>query len=201
MFEHNHELEGTPTKGARRATAEERARILELHEMRLETRQVRDQIESAPDASVFRSATMYNIRHSRDGEAKSESQLLWEAIDGKLWCDFESDFGTQDGRFVYCYFFHRIFERSDMARDTLFVDDAACTNRFRFPFVVILGRDEHSLSQLVAFAFIPNRTVGAFTAFFVWVRARLLRDGETDDSPVPAALLLDRPPAQFAASD
>jgi hypothetical protein len=199
MFEHNHYLEGTPTKGARRATAHQRAHIAELHGMGMDAPQIRDQIETGSDVSVFRPPALYNMRHANDGEARSESQILLESLED--WTDFESDFGTQQGRFVYCYFFHRIFEQSDMARDTLFVDDAACTNRFRLPLVVILCRDDHSLSQLVAFAFIPNRTVGAFTAFFEWVRQRLLRDGDTDESAVPAAILLDRHPAQFAATD
>jgi hypothetical protein len=43
-----------------------------------------------------------------------------------------------------------------MIAETLVTDNISCTNYFQLPLVVILIIDEHILSQLVAFALLPD---------------------------------------------
>jgi hypothetical protein len=86
-----------------------------------------------------------------------------------------------------------------MVRETLVIDDTSCTNYFAQALVVILAVDEHSISQLVAFAFIADRSVPAFEGFFSWVAERIGADQSTSDDPVPRSLIIDRCHSQCRA--
>jgi hypothetical protein len=80
------------------------------------------------------------------------------------------------------------------------MDDTSCTNRHGFPILVILGIDEHKLSQLVAFALIRDRTIEAFVDFLSWVKQYLgADDRDSHSTPVPQAFVVDRHDGQLAA--
>jgi hypothetical protein len=80
------------------------------------------------------------------------------------------------------------------------MDDTACTNRYGFPILVILGIDEYKLRQLVAFALIRDRTMASFASFLAWVKQYLRVGGaDSDSEPTPRAFVVDRHDGQLAA--
>jgi hypothetical protein len=73
------------------------------------------------------------------------------------------------------------------------MDDTSCTNRYGFLLLVILGIDEHKLSQLVAFAFIRNHTMEKFVDSLTWFRRHLVFDDSNERlSQTAKAFVVDR---------
>jgi hypothetical protein len=85
-----------------------------------------------------------------------------------MWDDMTYHFWRHaNGEFAGCYFFHKAVHGSPMIAETFVMDDTSCIDYFQLTLVVILAIDEHSLSQLVAFALLPDRIKESFIAFLL----------------------------------
>jgi hypothetical protein len=208
-FTHNHDVELTAYKGVDSLTPEERKEIQDLTRKHYTAEQILQQIDLALDAQV-----LYDARRSVLAELKSnQAEKLARRV--SEWTEFETYIlRDADNKFQGYYAFQTAFTDTEVCRQTLVMDDQACTNAFLLPLVLIVASDEHNLTQLIAYALMMDRTKFSFKDFLIWVKKRLVKTDDTEDSasesdstsesdddaaPVPRAFVVDRHDGQFAA--
>jgi hypothetical protein len=102
-------------------------------------------------------------------------------------------------RFLGWYFFHKPMEANVICEETLIMDDTSWTNCYGFPRLVILAIDENVISQLVAFAFLRDRTTESFSHFLTWMRDHVVNREIDPGHPLPRAIVVPRHDGQYAA--
>jgi hypothetical protein len=102
-------------------------------------------------------------------------------------------------RFLGCDVFSKPMEANVISQETLLMDDTSCTNCYGLPLPVVLAIDEKLISQLVAFAFLRDRTTESFSHFLTWMRDHVVNREIDPGHPVPRAIVVDRHDGQYAA--
>jgi hypothetical protein len=72
--------------------------------------------------------------------------------------------------------FFKPVQDTQAAMGVLVMDDTACTNHFGLPLFLVVGINEHGRNQIIASAFLFNRTSDQFKEFLKWVQERLRPD-------------------------
>jgi hypothetical protein len=193
-FEHDHLIAEMSIERARLLSARQTETIHGITQTGGSADQCRMVVGYSVKPQTLGNARRPILKKGRLEQASQLYQLLqtWEDMDCQMRCDEEN---VCEG----CYFFQKLLRDTLMVKDTLIIDDTACTNYFDFPLLLILALDEHAISQLVAFAFIKNRTEESYKAFFNWVAKRIGADESTAESPIPRSLVVDRSQSQCNA--
>jgi hypothetical protein len=102
-------------------------------------------------------------------------------------------------RFLPCYFFSKAMEVDAICQETLIMDDPSWTNCSGSPLLAILALNKKLISQLVAFAFLRDRTTESFSHFVSSVRDRRVHPRIDPGHRVPRAIVVHRHDGQYAA--
>jgi hypothetical protein len=163
-FVHNHRLSEITSRRAPILLSETRDKIQYLTSIACSAGHIRLHLGLSIPRQSFCKARRAQLRQYRSNQAAAlEAQI-------PTYDDFHTRPLRHDNALAGCYFFQNRFSDTTICTETLIMDDTSCTNRCGFPIHVILGIEEHKLSQLVAFALIRNRTIEAFVDFLSWVK-------------------------------
>jgi hypothetical protein len=196
--QHSHPVTATSTRKASSLTDEQRSRIVELWELGVSITNIRRHV----GAELVRADAIYDtIRNLKKAERTDQVQKLEDAF-GKepKWRGWECFINREpDGTVTDIYFFHTalLLITHVPFLETWVVDDTSGSNLLALPLVPIIGIDERNCDQLLAFAFLCDRSADSFAKFLDWVVPQLPEPAKPDD-PVPRAFMVDRHKGQFA---
>jgi hypothetical protein len=189
-FRHSHDVEMTSHKGANSLRPIERQQIRDMTAEQCTSEHVQRKLGLALDAEV-----LYDARRPVLVKlTRNQAQKLIEQI--KQWDEWEVTVRREDTTFAGCYGFRITFKNTELVRQTLVMDDTACTNYFEFPLVLIVASDEHNKTQLVAWAFIMDRTKFSFADFLRWLKPMIDPNAA---SPAPDSEPASEPSAEPAS--
>jgi hypothetical protein len=186
-FHHNHLIRQTTRRGLFSLSNEQREQVRQCVKQNMTSAAIHKSLPFDIDPQVLADAKRDVLTRDREGEV----QLLLDAI--KHWDDFSYQPLTDEmtKRFGGCYFFHKVLANTTACTDVLAMDDTACTNHFGLPLFVVIGSDEHGRNQVIAFAFLVDRSAERFAHFLNWLAPQL--------GGVPRAIVVDRHEGQAKA--
>jgi hypothetical protein len=194
-FVHNHHLSDVTSKRAPLLTLERREEIQYLTSIGCYAGHIRLQL----GLSIPRQ-TLYNARRIQPRQYRSNQAAALET-QIPTYDDYHTRLLRDDNRLAGCYFFQNRFTDTTICTETVIMDDTSCANRYNFPIPVILGIDEHTLSQLVAFALTRNRIIQVFVHFLSCVKQCLCAENrDLQSTKVLKAFVVNRHDGQFGSA-
>jgi hypothetical protein len=85
-----------------------------------------------------------------------------------------------------------------ICQETVIMDNTSWTNCYWLPRLVIPAIEENVISQLVAFAFLRDRTTESFSQLLTWMRDHVADREIGPGHLVPGAIVVDRRDGQYA---
>jgi hypothetical protein len=179
-FEHDHEIGDGSERHYHTLPPDIRAQIIEMTAHHATPGMIRTLLDVNAPAGIFYEARRKALAEQR----RDQAQHLEEAR--RKWRHWETHMvPAVDGEFQGFFAVNKQVIDHQMCRDTLGMDDAACTNFFEMPVFGIVSPDPNDTTQLVAYAILRDQSAEALIEFLRFVRYHLKGDE-------PAAFVVDR---------
>jgi hypothetical protein len=190
---HDHPIQYTTCRGLSSLWPQERDDIREMVKQKKTPAQIHQTFHRVVAPGVLHDTVRDLLNVDKGREAQKLDQEL------KNWDDFETQMQRDKatGTCAGAYMFHKRLANTAACREVLIMDDTACSNHFGLPLFVVLGVDEHDRKQVVAFAYLFDRTADTFEQFLKWLKLRL--GGDENPTLTPRAIVTDRHEGQHKA--
>jgi hypothetical protein len=190
---HSHPIQCTRCRGLSSLTHAQRDAVMECVNHNMSSAQIHQKFDFLISPALLADLQRNAKAKLRSGEAAELKQFL----DGRTDVDFKWRMDKVTGTFVGCYMLFKPAQGTQAATGVLVMDDTACTNHFGLPLFLIVGINEHGRNQIIAWAFLFDRTAQEFAKFLKWAKKRLAGAGQPIRSPT--AIIVDRHEGQFSA--
>jgi hypothetical protein len=187
---HSHLIESTSFRALNSLSHEDREQIKTLAGQGMSSAAIHNAMNFIIAPSVLQDIIHPVRRGIVSQEATELAQMAnqWEHFTTLLVTDPDHNFGG-------FYAANITLGETSIFRETLIMDDTACTNHFDLAVFAVIGIDEHGRNQLLGVGILMKRTAGQFANFLRWLQTTRTPPGERPLQP--KAIVVDRLAGQF----